>query len=460
MHAITSPPDISGSSPGSSPGAVALVAAPRLVFCSDADLVGACRSDELERRRAEGLLIHRMIEIERRQLHAVDGFRCLASWGRGVHRWSAPEARARQHLATLAAQSPTIVQHLLSGRLGVAQAHLIGRTRGDRRTGRYVPMFLDLILDAAASFDYADFELYLKEWKQRVDTDGTDPERAHRERHASIGFSDHEFRFVLTGANIDGVKFAALLHEYEQREFDTDWAACRNEWGDQARPDLMRRDPAQRRYDAFFTLIAEVGPPPPDPDPASDSQDADGDGIVAEADDRPDGAVATTVNIVIDHKTFTDATNQLFGRHLQHDIRPPFGPGRGFCHTFDGVTISARDTVLAALYNKVRLVIVDDNGIPIQITSASRLFTGRIRDAVLMTAVHCTHPGCLRPATECEIDHLTPWSEGGTTNPHNGGPACRHHNNWRYTTGARTRLRTNGSWATHRPDGTDIAPPD
>ena len=58
------------------------------------------------------------------------------------------------------------------------------------------------------------------------------------------------------------------------------------------------------------------------------------------------------------------------------------------------------------------------------------------------------------------LDHLTPWSEGGTTNPHNGGPAWRHHNNWRYTTGARTRLRTNGSWATHRPDGTDIAPPD
>ena len=430
---------------------MALVAAPVLVFDSDADLLGACRSDELDRRRAEGLLIHRMIEIAHRQLQVADGYTCMAAWGRGVHRWSPAESRARRNLMKLAPQCPTIIQHLLSGRLGVAQAHSIARLAGDRRVGGYVPMFIDLILDAAASFDHADFELYLKEWKQRVDVDGTDPERAHRHRDASIGFTDTEFRFVLTGPNIDGVKFAALLKEFEQAEFDRDWAACRDEWGDQARPDLMRRDPSQRRYDAFFKLLAHVGPPAP---PAGDDEP------VAEADDRADGAVATTVNIVIDHQTFTDATNLLFGRSLQRDIRPPFGPGRGFCHTLDGVIISARDTVLAALYGKVRLVVVDDHGVPIQMTSATRLFVGRMRDAVLMTAVRCTHPGCLRPGTKCEIDHLIPWSEGGRTDPHNGGPACPHHNHWRYTSGARARLRADGSWATHRKDGTELAPTD
>lgn len=451
MSAVLSPPTPSLSPPASGSG-VALVAPPVLVFESDAELLGACRSDELERRRAEGLLIHRMIEIAHRQLQVADGYRCMAAWGRGVHRWSPAESRARRNLMKLAPRCPAIVQRLLSGRLGVAQAHSIARLSGDRRVGGYVPMFIDLILDAAASFDHADFELYLKEWKQRVDTDGSDPEKAHRHRDASIGFTDTEFRFVLTGASIDGVKFAALLKEYEQIEFDADWAACRDEWGDQARPDLMRRDPSQRRYDAFFTLLAQVGPPAVTP--------IDDDEPISEADDRPDGAVATTVNIVIDHRTFTDATDQLFGRSLQRDIRPPFGPDRGFCHTLDGVMVSARDTVLAALYGKVRLVVVDDHGVPIQMTSASRLFTGRMRDAVLMTAVRCTHPGCHRPATECEIDHLTPWSEGGTTDPHNGGPACRHHNHWRYTTGARTRLRADGSWATHRTNGTELAPPD
>ena len=457
MSAVVSPPETpvtsaSPPAPGSPGSGVALVAAPVLVFLSDAELVGACRSDELDRRRAEGLLIHRMIEIAHRELQVADGYTCMAAWGRGVHRWSATESRARRNLAKLAPLCPTIVQSLLSGRLGVAQAHLIARVAGDRRVGKYLPMFIDLILDAAASFDYADFELYVKEWKQRVDTDGTDPDKAHRHRHASIGFTDTEFRFVLTGPNIDGVEFAALLKEYEQREFDADWAACREMWGNQARPDLMRRDPAQRRYDALFTLIATVGPPTA---PAYEDDEP-----VSDADDRPDGTVATTVNIVIDQQTFTNATNQLFGRSLQHDIRPPFGPGRGFSHTLDGVIISARDTVLAALYGKVRLVVIDDSGVPTQMTSATRLFTGRMRDAVLMTAVRCTHPGCIRPGTECEIDHLTPWSQGGTTDPHNGGPACRHHNNWRHTSGARARLRHDRSWATHHKNGTELAPPD
>jgi hypothetical protein len=92
-------------------------------------------------------------------------------------------------------------------------------------------------------------------------------------------------------------------------------------------------------------------------------------------------------------------------------------------------------------------------------TSTNRLFTGRIRDAVLMLAVRCTHPGCNTPTTHCDVDHLTPWSEGGTTCTCNGDPACRHHNNWRYTTKARTHRNPNGHWTTRRADGTDIAPP-
>jgi 5-methylcytosine-specific restriction endonuclease McrA len=93
-------------------------------------------------------------------------------------------------------------------------------------------------------------------------------------------------------------------------------------------------------------------------------------------------------------------------------------------------------------------------------TKVGRLFTGPMRDAVLMLATRCTHPGWTRPVTDCHIDHLVPHSAGGETSVTNGAPACSHHNNWRYTSGARTRLQPTGRWSTHRPNGTDIAPPD
>jgi hypothetical protein len=41
----------------------------------------------------------------------------------------------------------------------------------------------------------------------------------------------------------------------------------------------------------------------------------------------------------------------------------------------------------------------------------------------------CTFPGCRTPATDCDLDHRTPHSQGGPTHIENLGPLCRHHHN-------------------------------
>ena len=41
----------------------------------------------------------------------------------------------------------------------------------------------------------------------------------------------------------------------------------------------------------------------------------------------------------------------------------------------------------------------------------------------------CTFPGCRAPATDCDLDHRTPHSQGGPTHVENLGPLCRHHHN-------------------------------
>ncbi len=38
----------------------------------------------------------------------------------------------------------------------------------------------------------------------------------------------------------------------------------------------------------------------------------------------------------------------------------------------------------------------------------------------------CSFPGCRMPSADCDIDHTTPYSEGGATCPCNNATACRH----------------------------------
>ena len=151
--------------------------------------------------------------------------------------------------------------------------------------------------------------------------------------------------------------------------------------------------------------------------------------------------------------------DQLLGISSIAPVRSPFGPGRAFCHTFDGDPIALRDAVLAGLAGKIRIVLRGVDGLPIAMSSAQRLFTGAIRDAVLLPATHCTSDGCIVPASKCQVDHLDPASQGGQTCVCNGALACGHHNRWRYLAKVKVRRLADGIIATFRPDGSRIAPP-
>ena len=48
----------------------------------------------------------------------------------------------------------------------------------------------------------------------------------------------------------------------------------------------------------------------------------------------------------------------------------------------------------------------------------------------------CRFPGCRYPAHRSDIDHATPWDDGGKTTPENLGSLCRRHH----------RLKTHGGW--------------
>jgi hypothetical protein len=62
--------------------------------------------------------------------------------------------------------------------------------------------------------------------------------------------------------------------------------------------------------------------------------------------------------------------------------------------------------------------------------------TGRMREQVILTCPTCVFPGCGKTARRCDLDHITPWAQGGKTESWNLAPLCRLHH----------RLKTHGYW--------------
>ena len=278
-------------------------AAPHATW-SDVDLVAACRADLAQHVRL-------LIEVERRKAYTTDGHRDLAGFGRCEHRWSDHDARAHRDLERLCRLCPQVLDRLAAGRLGTAQAFLLARLAKAPRVGGFVVEQIDDFLDHAARMTYDEFEQHLRAWRSLVDEDGPDPDRAHRQRHASYGQVGSAWRFLLEGPSADLAQLRAALARFEDIEFERDRAAVIDEHGDDE-GHRFPRTAAQRRYDAFQNLLRHTAAPA-----------ADGEGA---------GGVTTIVNIVVDGESFLHGLERLLGLGGPRSVRSPFGPARAFCH--------------------------------------------------------------------------------------------------------------------------------
>lgn len=86
-------------------------------------------------------------------------------------------------------------------------------------------------------------------------------------------------------------------------------------------------------------------------------------------------------------------------------------------------------------------------GVPLALDRTSYRVTAALRRWLGVTSPTCIFPGCGRAARACDIDHLTAWSDGGTTDADNLEPECRPHH----------RLRHETKWTPVRdPDSGDV----
>ena len=389
------------------------------------------RELDRDRRRAEAkvaMFLHTVASVGG---HLEDGHRTPRAFGQAACNWSHTEAGRLVRAGNTFTLFPSAVALAEAGELGVAQLHALGSVVANPRVQEHLADGEAKLVGEATKLDYADYVTFLNTWTLAADPDGAhqSAERADKHRRARVGVVGNECYLDAAGGATDGVQLKAILDSFAHSEWLADWDDGVLQHGAAMCPGLMSRTDAQRRFDALVAIFH-----------AAATMNADATGT------------AVTVNLLVGLAAFEHHLEKAMGGDpAPLDPNDPMNR----CETDDGVVIDPYDALIAAATGHVRRVVLDSSGVIVNMGRKQRLFTGAMRDAVLLSAHHCTYVGCDVPAHACQADHVLPWSQAGPTSTRNGGPKCGHHNRW-MTRGYRTWRDAEGHWHHYRPDGTEI----
>ena len=397
---------------------------------SAAELGVLARGLDGERRRVEAALAMLVDRVGSACAFGADGHRSVKAWGRATCNWSGGEAARFVKTGRMLARLESAATAAAAGELGVAQMHALGQLVGNPRVAEHLAASEELLVAQAAILDFDDYVSLLAHWEALADESGAhdDHERAHRDRSAHVSIVGERFYLDATGGAATGVELIAVFEQFCRSEWLADWETGVLMHGDAMSPHLMQRSDAQRRADALQAIF----------------------GAAAVSGQSPTGE--PVVNIVVGYELFEHHLRRALGEEPQ-----PLDPNNPAhrCETADGVIIDPYDMLVAAAVGHVRRIVLDSAAVIVDVGRKQRLFTGALRDAVMLVSHRCIWPGCARPASQCEADHILPYSHAGPTAAHNGGPVCGHHNRWK-TRGYQTRRDPNGHWHHYRPDHTEI----
>ena len=401
---------------------------------SPGELEAVARLLDGARREAEVALATLVQRVDEAGAFVADGHRTVKAWGRAACNWSGAEAAGFVRVGRMFAKLPAAAGAAGRGELGVAQLHVLARVVANPRVGEHLAAGEGELVGQASLLDFDDYVLFLQRWAAAADADGAhrDHERAHRERRAHLNIAGERMYLDAMGGTAAGSQMYDILEAFARSEFLADWDRGVAAHGEAMAAHLMERTDPQRRFDAlhaiFVTAAGSRGSESGDPGPAP------------------------TVNLVVGFDSFN--------RHLEAMLGgdpAPLDPSDPLhrCESADGVVVDYYDAIVAAAMGHVRRVVIDSAGVVVDMGRKQRLFTGALRDAVMLGSNRCVWPGCYQPASRCEADHVLPWGTAGPTTTHNGAPTCGHHNRWR-TRGYRTWRDPTGRWHHYRPDNTEI----
>ena len=245
-----------------------------------------------------------------------------------------------------------------------------------------------LLVDQARRLRFESFTRVTAYWEQFADPDGTEATEEERRSRRDAYLASSFGGMWLGQVTLDPVAGSIVSGELERLEgglFESDWREAGDAFGREPTPGELARTPSQRRADALVEM-------------ATRSRTAPSDGK------RP----APLFSVLVDY---------------------PTAAGR-ICELADGTVVSPG--ALVAWLDRAlleRAVFGPEGRVEVGVTT--RLFTGATRRAIELRDRQCTHPYCDRPPSECEIDHIVPYSLGGPTTQANGRLLCGFHNRLR-----------------------------
>ena len=407
----------------------------------DAELAAARRLEVLRRRLDHGT-DRAAAHLDASAAFSIDGHRNVRCALKHLGRLSGAEAHGRTQTARILPDLPAVEAAYARGEIPTQHVRAIARVVANPRVRDFVPVADPVFAQQASTETYDDFCAWLRQWEALADADGAaqDAARSHERRCFAFVENAMDGSWTSQGHHgaLQGAAMKELLDRYEDAEFHADWAEARAIHGHDARAELLRRTPAQRRADALLEIFRRAG--------------------AVSADAR---SPEPLVNIVVDQKTFQEELRRMAGETVDTD--PAEVDGRR-CQTLGGTHLHPSDAVAAAFVGHVRRVVVDGAGTVIDLGRRRRLFTGSSRDAAVLQGflrhhgrLRCLWPGC--DSCHRDIDHRDPSARGGPTDIANSDPYCASHNRIKER-GFRPVRGPDGSWTIHRPgDGGPITSP-
>jgi hypothetical protein len=357
--------------------------------------------------RLDAQLARSVRAAELQQAAEDDGLKSMKSWLRGHGRLSPAAAgqlvrngRALEHL-------PVLQAAFEDGAVTAEQVAVVAPVAKENRRRAALERSVDLaevdrtLTAVAAERAIEQLTQVVHHYLSRLDPDGTEPDPTDERVLTLSRFSDG--RVVLRGEfdAVGGEKMCAALESIVQ--------------ADRPRGDMRTR--SQQLADAMVQL--------------ADNQLASGDLPFLRT-------VKPTVVVTIPRADLLD---------------PATGPAAAA--TGFGSLVSAETARALACDGSIIPVVIDEQGMPLNLGRTKRVVPPHLRKAVELRDQGCVFAGCAAPKYWCDVHHLQHWIFGGETSLDNSALLCeRHHTKVHH--GFRVERDPGGRWRTFRPDDSEI----
>jgi hypothetical protein len=316
-----------------------------------------------------------------------DGARSAATWMTARCRVPRSDANGVIRRGRLRSLLPVAFEAWREGEITAAHLDVLAGARTPA-TAEQLTRDETMLVGHARRLSFADFRRAVEYWRMFADPDGAESraERQHRSRRVDLEQSfEGMWMGRMTFDPINGEIVRNELHRLERRLYESDWAEAKARLGREPIASELRRSSAQRLADALVEMARR-----------SASSEGDGQGS------RP------CISVLVDYPTIKGPVLET----ARGTVIPP------------GSLLGLLDEAMVerAVFASPRRV---------EVSAASRFFSGASRRGIELRDRRCVHPMCDVCASRCQVDHLIPYARGGPTVQENGRLLCAFHNRLR-----------------------------